>query len=219
MMRSCLRAFVCVCMAAGAACSRAPSEPIGTGGSSASPKGSPVSSGALDASGGHGAAGAGGSSSPPSSALVWDDPSRWKRKPPSNPTRTAEYAVPHAAGDAEDGECTVITFGPHQGGSVDDNIARWTRQFDAQKGEAARQTRQVNGMTVTRVDVAGTYHPMRMPGMAAPQAPAALPGYRLVGEIVSAPSGLWFFKLTGPDATVAAAEAEMDGMVDSARPR
>jgi hypothetical protein len=49
-----------------------------------------------------------------------------------------------------------------------------------------------------------------------PSAPR--PGSRLVGEIVEAPSGPWFFKLTGPDATVKAAGTELDALVDSIRP-
>jgi hypothetical protein len=110
----------------------------------------------------------------------------------------------------------VVTFGATQGGSIDDNVARWSRQFEA-NGEPVRSTREVHGMTVTRVEMAGTYHAMRMPAVAT--APAAQPGFRLVGEIVAAPSGLWFFKLTGPSATVAAASSEIDSLVNSAHPK
>jgi hypothetical protein len=41
------------------------------------------------------------------------------------------------------------------------------------------------------------------------------PGYRLLGAIVEAPEGNVFFKLTGPDATVGAAQAELDALVAS----
>jgi hypothetical protein len=71
-------------------------------------------------------------------------------------------------------------------------------------------------MNVTRVEVAGSYHPMMMPGM--PSEPSAQPGSRLIGAIVEAPSGLWFVKLTGPDATVRGGAVEFDGLVDSLRP-
>jgi hypothetical protein len=70
-------------------------------------------------------------------------------------------------------------------------------------------------MDVTRVEVAGSYHPMAMPG--APPAPGTLQGARLVGAIVEAPSGFWFFKLTGSDATVRSATPEFDALVDSLR--
>jgi hypothetical protein len=127
--------------------------------------------------------------------------------------RVAEYAVPHAAGDAADAECTVITFGANQGGGLNENVDRWVRQFNPLSGPPMKSTRQVGGMTVTRVEVAGSYHPMVMPG--GPAAASTLQGARLVGAIVEASSGLWFFKLTGPDATVKAAAPELDAMIAS----
>jgi hypothetical protein len=57
---------------------------------------------------------------------------------------------------------------------------------------------------------------MQMPGAPAPSAKGAA---RLLGAIVQAPSGMWFFKLTGPDATVKAAAADFDAMIGSARSR
>jgi hypothetical protein len=129
--------------------------------------------------------------------------------------RAAEYVVPRAPGDTEDGECIVITFGPGQGGGVDENVDRWVAQFSgATKPERHKQ--EIHGLPVTRVEVAGTYTPMRMPGM--PAAPASRAGWRLVGAIVEAPSGLWFFKVTGPDATVKAAGPEVDAMLATASP-
>jgi hypothetical protein len=127
--------------------------------------------------------------------------------------RVAEYVVPRAAGDATDAECTVITFGPSQGGSIADNVGRWVRQFNPLSGAPMKLTRQVGGMNVTRVEVAGSYHPMTMPGMASE--PSTQQGARLIGAIVEAPSGLWFFKMTGPDATVRGAAPEFDALLDS----
>jgi hypothetical protein len=79
-----------------------------------------------------------------------------------------------------------------------------------------RTKRTVNGMGVTRVEVAGAYTPMAMPAM--PSSGAPKQGWRLVGDIVEAPSGLWFFKMTGPDATVKAAGKELDALIDTVRP-
>jgi hypothetical protein len=151
---------------------------------------------------------------PPPLAIHWDEPSRWQKRVPSTPMRSAEWRIPHVASDREDAECFLITFGKGQGGSVDDNVSRWAKQF--QDGATQdRTTRTEHGMTVTRVELSGTYTAMAMPGAAA--APAR-PGYRMVGEIVDAPSGLWFFKLTGPDATAKAGGKELDALVDSVRP-
>jgi hypothetical protein len=130
--------------------------------------------------------------------------------------RAMEYRVPRTGGDSEDAECFVITFGPGQGGSVDDNIERWVKQLEPKASAVERTTRVVNGMKVTRVEVAGTYTPMAMPAMPSPGLPKQ--GQRLVGDIVEAPSGAWFFKMTGPDATVKAAGKELDALIDTVRP-
>jgi hypothetical protein len=129
--------------------------------------------------------------------------------------RTAEWRIPRVAPDREDGECFVITFGKGQGGSVDDNVNRWVQQLKPTTSTLDRTTRTVHGMTVTRVEIAGTYTAMAMPPM--PASPPR-PGSRLVGEIVETPTGTWFFKLTGPDATAKAAGKELDALVDSIRP-
>ena len=130
--------------------------------------------------------------------------------------RAAEFMVPRASTDGDDGECTVITFGAGKGGGVDENVDRWVGQMDSHGAAPTRTTRTSHGMKVTRVEVAGTYAAMRMPG--APETPPHA-GWRLVGAIIEAPSGSWFFKLTGPSGTVQAAAPELDAMVDSARPR
>ena len=148
-------------------------------------------------------------------ALHWNDPARWQKKKPSTSMRAAEYAVPHAAGDSDDAECVVITFGSGQGGGVDQNIDRWVAQF-AGASDTQRSTREHSGLKITRVETTGTYTPMMMPGMQGGATPH--PGWRLVGAIVEAPSGAWFFKLTGPNATVKAAAPELDAMLDSASP-
>jgi len=149
-------------------------------------------------------------------ALHWDDPPRWQRRTPSTPMRSMEYRVPRTGGDAEDGECFVVTFGQGQGGSIEDNIQRWVKQLEPASSAVERTKRTVNGMGVTRVEVAGAYTPMAMPAM--PSSGAPKQGWRLVGDIVEAPSGLWFFKMTGPDATVKAAGKELDVLIDSVRP-
>lgn len=132
--------------------------------------------------------------------------------------RAAEYVVPRAAGDSDDAECTVITFGAGQGGSVDDNMDRWVKQLAPSTSAPVRTSRKVHGMTVSRVEVAGTFTPMKMPGAPPSQGQGPHAGWRLIGFVVEAPTASWFFKLTGPDATVRGAAQEIDAMIDSARP-
>ena len=58
----------------------------------------------------------------------WTVPAGWQA-PSERPMRVATYKIPAAAG-TEDGECGVFFFGKGQGGSVEDNLARWRAQFE-----------------------------------------------------------------------------------------
>jgi hypothetical protein len=193
-----------------AACSRAPAEPATT----KDPAGS-VSSEATSA-------GPRPSATPPPKrelALLWDDAPTLTRTTPKSPARAAEYVVPRVGTDPEDGECVVMTFGPHQGGSVDDNVKRWVDQFHPALPTPRRTSVEVNGMRMTFVEVAGTYAGNMMPNAQGVTSPTDKPGWRLLGAVVEAPSGLWFFKLTGPDVTVRSGARQFEDMVRSARPR
>jgi hypothetical protein len=74
-------------------------------------------------------------------------------------------------------------------------------------------------MKTTFVEVAGTFAGNMMPTQQGVSTPTNKPAWRLLGAIVESPSGLWFFKLTGPDLTVRAGARDFEDMVRSARPR
>jgi hypothetical protein len=191
-----------------AACSRAPAEPATTSASTAS-----IATGAPSVT---------ASAAPPAKPdvpLLWNDPPNFLRGTPKTPARAAEYVVPRAGSDSEDAECVVMTFGPHQGGTVDDNAKRWMDQFHPALPTPRRMTVDVNGMHTTFVEIAGTFAGNMMPNRQNFAMPTSKPGWRLLGAIVEAPSGLWFFKLTGPDLTVRAGARQFEDMVRSARPR
>ena len=141
--------------------------------------------------------------------ITWTVPGAWTEGQGSA-MRVATYEVPGAKG-AEPGQCAVFYFGPGQGGGVDANVQRWAGQFK-EKPTPKQARRTVAGVPVTRVDVAGTY---LNPGGGMMQSQGEKPGYRLLGAIVEAPEGNVFFKLTGPVASVGAAEAAFDGLVGS----
>jgi hypothetical protein len=145
--------------------------------------------------------------------VEWTVPARWAAGKGSA-MRVATYEVPAAKG-AGAGECAVFFFGPGQGGGVDDNVARWARQFEGAPAPK-RATASVAGLRVTRVQVDGTY---LAPGGPMMQSTGKKTGYRLLGAIVEAPGGNVFFKLTGPAATVSGAQAEFDALVASMRKR
>ncbi len=141
--------------------------------------------------------------------LSWTAPKGWASGAP-RPMRAATYTVPAAKGDAEPGECAVFFFGTGQGGSVDDNVKRWVGQFDG--GKASTRVEKVNGLTVTRVEVSGTY---QSGGMSGPK--VAKPGFLLEGAIVEGKDGAVFFKFTGPAKTVEAAKKDFAAMLASVK--
>jgi hypothetical protein len=143
------------------------------------------------------------------SGIRWTVPPRWADQAPRS-MRVATYTVPAPPG-GEAGECAVFAFGPGQGGTVDANVQRWSAQFEG--GPAPqRSTKQVGGLTIHLAQVSGTY---LAPGGPQMQSQGKKTGYQLRGAIVEGPEGLIFFKLTGPAATVAAAQAEFDALVAS----
>ncbi len=142
--------------------------------------------------------------------LNWTAPASWKDLGP-RPMRAATYDVPAASGDKEDGECAVYYFGPGQGGSVEANLERWTKQFQSSQPPQIKK-RTMHGMAVTTVDVSGAYSGMGGP-MAASKTVKA--GYRLLGAIAEAPEGAVFFKFTGPVKTVAANQAKFEALLGS----
>lgn len=150
------------------------------------------------------------------SGLKWTAPSTWENKGASG-MRAATYITPPAKGDTEGAECAVFDGGI--GGGVQANIDRWIGQFEQPDGGSsaskAKQSKEtINGMTVTLVDLTGTY---AGGGMAMGQPATKKSGYRLLGAIVEAPGGEVFFKMTGPAKTMAAAQADFQTMLKSVK--
>lgn len=158
------------------------------------------------------------SSGDSAAGVTWTRPARWASEG-ARPMRAATYRVPAAKGDVEDGECAVFYFGPGQGGTVEANLKRWIGQFEQPSGksseEVAKTARQtINGLSITTVDLSGTYL-----ASAGPMSPAKekKPGFRLLGAIVEAPQGNLFFKFTGPAKTIAANADGFQAMLKSLR--
>jgi len=143
---------------------------------------------------------------------VWDVPARWGEQP-ARSMRVATYAVPAAPG-VEAAECAVFFFGAGEGGSVDANVERWSKQFEGTP-KPERAVRTVHGIEVTTVRLSGVY---LAPGGPTMQSQGKRPGYVLVGAIAQTAQGSLFFKLTGPGATVAAARAEWEALLASFGP-
>jgi len=130
--------------------------------------------------------------------------------------RLATYYLPAAMGDADRPELAVFWFGPAQGGTIDQNVARWFSQFASAPSDPkpSRSLMRVGSVPVTLVTAAGTYSAGT--GMGA--APAPKTGYVLRGAMAEGPNGAVFFKLTGPRRSVASAGKDFDALVASLKP-
>jgi hypothetical protein len=142
----------------------------------------------------------------------FERPAGWEFGEPSSSMRLAEASIP---GDAGPALLTVFFFGEGGGGGTEANLQRWAGQIVPDDGtDPARGAFEVNGYKVSTIAVEGTLQPSRMGG--GPTEPT--PGSKLIGAVVEGPGGPWFFKVTGPAATVSEAEPAFDTMLRSVRP-
>jgi hypothetical protein len=187
-----------------AACGDKPAEPqpVARPALTSSPAGAPAGSAAPDRPAAPAAA---------AGDLAWDAPASFTKVEHASPMRKATYHAPKVDPDTEAPELSVTVVG----GSIDANIDRWIGQFDAAaKDTMARSTRQVSGRDVTIVELKGTFAGGGM--MGGPSTPK--PGFALLAAIIPAGERSWFFKMTGPEASVTAARADFDALVASIRP-
>lgn len=132
-------------------------------------------------------------------------PDGWTTEKPSSSMRLAQYKLPRAEGDKDDGSLVLYYFGSNQGGTAQANIDRWIGQMQqpdgsSSKDKAKTDTMTVNGLKVTTVDVTGTYTAEMAPGS---QSFHNDENYRLRAAVIETPKGNYFVKLAGPAKTIA----------------
>lgn len=164
------------------------------------------------------AAASGIQAAPPPGTLGYTAPPAWHTRPAASTARVAEFVIPRQAGDTEDAELVVYYFGAGAG-TIDANVNRWIGQMQqpdgsSTKDKANRSTRTVNGLTVTMVDVAGTYVAETSPGATEHY---NKPGFRLRAAVVETPRGPYYIKMTGPEKTMGAANDDFAAFVGSLR--
>ena len=150
-------------------------------------------------------------------SLKFDVPAGWVSKTPSSSMRLADFTLPKAASDAEDGTVTVYYFGTG-GGSVQANVDRWIGQLSQPDGRPSKDVAKTTtveakgGLKVTLLDVAGTYIAEVTPGSTER---FNKPGFRQLAAVVETPNGPHFVKVVGPAATVAKWEASVMAFLKS----
>lgn len=136
--------------------------------------------------------------------LRFKAPDGWVTDKPSSAMRVAQYSLPKAEGDIEDGSAVLYFFGSNQGGSPQANIDRWISQMQpdagAAKDKAKTDSMTVNGLKISTVDVTGTYTAEMAPGSGTFHNNA---NYRLRAAVIETSKGNYFLKVVGPGKTIA----------------
>lgn len=135
-------------------------------------------------------------------------PDGWKSVTPSSPMRKAQLEIARGPDKAE---VTFFDFGPGQGGSTAENVARWYAQFPDSEKNRLTENVQVGSVKVTFAMTDGTFS-SGMPG--GPTTP--MPGYALCGAIMETAEGSVFIKMTGPQAVVKASTEAFKKMISDA---
>jgi hypothetical protein len=144
--------------------------------------------------------------------VAWEDPKGWE-KIPGTGMRHTSYKIPATKGDKADGELVVYYFGPTQGGDVESNINRWIGQFENADLKAVKRTdRTVNDISQHIVEVPKGTYDLGASSMSKVQ---KVDNYGMLGAIVVAPTGKYFFKLTAPMNTVKASHDAFYKLLDS----
>ncbi|MGH9340264.1 MAG: hypothetical protein ACRD1R_11935 [Acidobacteriota bacterium] len=153
----------------------------------------------------------------PEASLTFAPPEEWSEQNPG-PMRRAQYQLASGEPGVEDAEVAVFFFQGGGGGTIQANLDRWTGQFTTDgaptetKGEVSKS--EVNGLPLTILDISGTYRPAM--GMMSTGEPR--PNYRMIAAIVETQAGPWFFRLTGPEATVGRWEESFRSFLQTVKP-
>lgn len=138
-------------------------------------------------------------------------PESWSSETPSSSMRLAQAAIPGPGGD---GQLAVFFFGAGSGGDVEANLNRWAGQMEADAAPL-RDGFILGTWEVSWIEVSGTLKPSTMGG--GPTEPQ--PGWILIGAVVEGEGGPWFFKVTGPAATIEAERKSFMDLLKSGRPQ
>ncbi len=142
--------------------------------------------------------------------LKLDVPTGWREEAPTNSMRAAQFVLPGGDGTT----LVVFFFGVGGGGGVDANMERWIGQVTQPGGgssaDVAERSSETRGaFTLHHLDVSGEYNGGMSGGGGS--------NWRFLGTVVECEGGPYFFKLTGPAATVTACEADYEAALASLR--
>ncbi len=139
--------------------------------------------------------------------LALSVPGAWEQTQPSSSMRAAQFRIPAAKGDTEDGEFVVFFFGAGGGGGVNANLDRWIAQFEP----GGRTVDLVQGKSPKGdyifATITGTYNMPIGPAMNGQSKPVA--NAQVLAAIVNTPDGAYFLKAWGGKKTMVGAAIDL----------
>lgn len=151
--------------------------------------------------------------------VILQAPAAWHSTPPASMMRKAQFTLPRAQGDGEDGELVIFYF-RGEGGGAPANLRRWAGQFEQPDGtpsadKVKSSTATVDGMALTTMDLSGTYVAPITP--MDPTTRYNKPNFRMLAAVLETAEGPFFFKLVGPEKTVEKWSGAFSAFVKSAK--
>ena len=132
-------------------------------------------------------------------AITLKPPASWKKEPPANRLRLAQFKIPAAEGDKAPAELVISSFAGG-GGGVEPNLQRWVSQFQPKDRKVKVTTGTCPQGEYYFSDLSGTFNRPIGPPIAGKT--EAVPGSRSLGVILIVGKEAYFLKLTGPEKTV-----------------
>ncbi len=143
--------------------------------------------------------------------LVYQAPDSWEKISPTNEMRLDEYVV-----DAPTNTVASVYFFDGMRDALEANLQRWKSQFKDDDTRKLIQKKQYKrrDLALTIYHITGTYLEKLDP-MNPESAIQEIKDYALLAAVVEMKKGTWFFKVLGPESTVAANRSSFDELVDS----
>jgi hypothetical protein len=149
--------------------------------------------------------------------LKFEAPKGWKKEQPSSRMRYAQFRIPSVKGGGEDATLAVFHFAGG-GGGVQANLDRWIGQMRQPDGSSSKDKvkitkKEYDDKTTHTLKVSGIF----MDRVGGPFAGKVVPkkGYRMVAVVLVTKPGNFYFKWTGPEATVRKWEEEFEKSISS----
>ena len=151
-------------------------------------------------------------------ALTFKAAAPWVMKKEPRRMSAGGLTIP-GKGEAAGVEADFYHFGgPGGGGDNEANIKRWQGQFqpdeDGKLPEGKREEVALGGKKLIMVTFKGTF----LSGSVMDAKRTPMPGYTMTGIIIPSDDGSTYIKFNGPDAAMAAADAQIKALVKSAFP-